>query len=426
MALHSNSKQVAASARKARERNLRLIRVFCSIIVVVAAFALGFFVRGEQTVLSALGFTALVGDEAAPGAEEQVNVFNSLSERVEEVEKLLADESLDSYDLDQTTAGVLSSWAEATQDPYLRYYDASQYAQLEQDDGDGYEGIGVLFGESNGNAYVVDVFDGSPAQIAGVQQGDFVVAIDGERGRQWSQTDVVAALDKQEGSEVMITWRRPETQGAEGGTEFSTALTITETSQTNVETVLGDGDVGMITLHQINGNAADLIRSAVENLESQGARAYVLDLRDVPGGYLSQAVEVANLFVRNGIIVQIQTADGITNRQASGEVVTDKPLVVLVNENTAAAAEVLAAALQDNQRATLVGQTTLGKGSVQVIRELSFGGALRYTAAYYLSPQGRGIDGLGVTPDFLVERQSGAADNQLSLAVETAQSSIAG
>ena len=151
-----------------------------------------------------------------------------------------------------------------------------------------------------------------------------------------------------------------------------------------------------------------------------------MDLRDVPGGYLSQAVEVANLFVRNGIIVQIQTADGITNRQASGEVVTDKPLVVLVNENTAAAAEVLAAALQDNQRATLVGQTTLGKGSVQVIRELSFGGALRYTAAYYLSPQGRGIDGLGVTPDFLVERQSGAADNQLSLAVETAQSSIAG
>lgn len=426
MAQHGNSKKVAASARKARERNLRIIRAFCSIIILVIVFCLGFFVRGDQTVLSALGFTALVGDQPAPGAEEQVNVYNSLSSRVEEVEDILANESLDSYDLDQATSSVFSSWAETTHDPYLRYYDSSQYAQLEQDGGDDYDGIGVLFGESNGNAYAVDVFEGSPAQIAGVHQGDYVVAIDGDRGRQWSQTDVVAALDREEGSDVVITWRRPETQGAEGGEEFSTALKVVEISQSNVDTVLGDGGVGVITLRQITGNSADLVRQAVEDLESQGAQAYVLDLRDVPGGYLSQAVEIANLFVRNGIIVQIQTTDGTSNRQASGEAVTDKPLAVLVNGNTSAAAEVLAAALQDNQRATLVGQTTMGKGSVQVIRELSFGGALRYTAAYYLSPQGRSIDGLGVAPDVMVERSEGGSDNQLSLAVETVQSAIAG
>lgn len=426
MAQHGNSKKVAASARKARERNLRIIRAFCSIIILVIVFCLGFFVRGDQTVLSALGFTALVGDQPAPGAEEQVNVYNSLSSRVEEVEDILANESLDSYDLDQATSSAFSSWAETTHDPYLRYYDSSQYAQLEQDGGDDYDGIGVLFGESNGNAYAVDVFEGSPAQIAGVHQGDYVVAIDGDRGRQWSQTDVVAALDREEGSDVVITWRRPETQGAEGGEEFSTALKVVEISQSNVDTVLGDGGVGVITLRQITGNSADLVRQAVEDLESQGAQAYVLDLRDVPGGYLSQAVEIANLFVRNGIIVQIQTTDGTSNRQASGEAVTDKPLAVLVNGNTSAAAEVLAAALQDNQRATLVGQTTMGKGSVQVIRELSFGGALRYTAAYYLSPQGRSIDGLGVAPDVMVERSEGGSDNQLSLAVETVQSAIAG
>ena len=426
MAQHGNSKKVAASARKARERNLRIIRAFCSIIILVIVFCLGFFVRGDQTVLSALGFTALVGDQPAPGAEEQVNVYNSLSSRVEEVEDILANESLDSYDLDQATSSVFSSWAETTHDPYLRYYDSSQYAQLEQDGGDDYDGIGVLFGESNGNAYAVDVFEGSPAQIAGVHQGDYVVAIDGDRGRQWSQTDVVAALDREEGSDVVITWRRPETQGAEGGEEFSTALKVVEISQSNVDTVLGDGGVGVITLRQITGNSADLVRQAVEDLESQGAQAYVLDLRDVPGGYLSQAVEIANLFVRNGIIVQIQTTDGTSNRQASGEAVTDKPLAGLVNGNTSAAAEVLAAALQDNQRATLVGQTTMGKGSVQVIRELSFGGALRYTAAYYLSPQGRSIDGLGVAPDVMVERSEGGSDNQLALAVETVQSAIAG
>lgn len=425
MAKHGDSKQLAASARKARARNLRLIRVFILIIVIAAVFCLGFFVRGNATVLSALGFTALVGDDSAK-AVEQRTVYNSLSQRVEEVEDTLSEESLDTFDLDQTTTGVLNALAEATEDPYLRYYDQAQYALLEQNAGDDYEGVGVLFGESDGTAYAVDVFDESPAQIAGVQQGDFVVAIDGDRTREWSQTEVLAALDREEGSTVVITWRRPATSGAEGGEEFTTALTCVKTSETNVESVLGDDGVGVITLRQISGNSTDLVRHAVESLESQGAQSYVLDIRDVPGGYLSQAVEIANLFVRNGIIVQIQTNSGISTRQASGEVVTDKPLAVLVNENTSAAAEVLASALQDNQRATLVGQTTMGKGSVQVLRELSFGGALRYTAAYYLSPQGRAIDGLGVAPDIIVDREEGAADNQLSLAIETAQSSIAG
>ena len=376
MPKHGDSKQLAASARKARARNLRLIRIFILVIVIAAVFCLGFFVRGNATVLSALGFTALVGDDPAKTVEQRT-VYNSLSERV-------------------------------------------------QNAGDDYEGVGVLFGESDGKAYAVDVFDDSPAQIAGVQQGDFVVAIDGDRTREWSQTEVLAALDREEGSTAVITWRRPATSGAEGGEEFTTALTCVKTSETNVTSVLGDGGVGVITLRQITGNSTDLVRSAVESLEAQGAQSYVLDIRDVPGGYLSQAVEIANLFVRNGIIVQIETNGGISTRQASGEVVTDKPLVVLVNGNTTAAAEVLASALQDNQRATLVGQTTMGKGSVQVVRELSFGGALRYTAAYYLSPQGRAIDGLGVAPDIIVDRNEGASDNQLSLAIETAQSSIAG
>lgn len=423
MPKHGDSKQLAASARKARARNLRLIRIFILVIVIAAVFCLGFFVRGNATVLSALGFTALVGDDPAKTVEQRT-VYNSLSERVEEVEDTLSEESLDTFDLDQTTTGVLNALATATEDPYLRYYDQAQYALLEQNAGDDYEGVGVLFGESDGKAYAVDVFDDSPAQIAGVQQGDFVVAIDGDRGRDWSQSEVVSALNRDEGSSVVITWRRPETAGAEGGEEFTTALTCSRSDEVNVESSLTDGGVGVIGLRQITSNSADLVQEAVDSLESQGAQAYVLDIRDNPGGYLTQAVDIANLFVRNGIIVQIETNGGISTRQASGEVITDKPLTVLVNGNTAAAAEVLAAALQDNRRATIVGQTTLGKGSVQVVRELTFGGALRYTAAYYLSPQGRDINGLGVVPDIVIEREDGGADNQLDLAVETAQSAI--
>lgn len=131
--------------------------------------------------------------------------------RVDEVEGILSEESLDSFDLDQATSSLLTSLAEATEDPYLRYYDQEHYSMLEQDGGEGYEGVGVLFGEYNGQAYAVDVFDGSSAQVAGVQQGDFVVAIDGDRSREWSQADVVSALSREEGATVVVTWRRPET-----------------------------------------------------------------------------------------------------------------------------------------------------------------------------------------------------------------------
>lgn len=176
-------------------------------------------------------------------------------------------------------------------------------------------------------------------------------------------------------------------------------------------------------MRQLTQTSADLVKQALADLGSQGALSFVLDIRDNPGGYLTQAVDLASLFVKSGSIVQIETKDGKSVKSATGNVATDKPLVVLVNENTAAAAEVLAAALQENQRATLVGASTLGKGSVQVVRDLSFGGALRYTAAYYLTPQGRTINDVGVTPDVSVGLGGEAgSDNQRSLALETAQS----
>ena len=174
--------------------------------------------------------------------------------------------------------------------------------------------------------------------------------------------------------------------------------------------------MGYMKVRQLTQTSADLVKQALADLGSQGALSFVLDIRDNPGGYLTQAVDMASLFVKSGSIVQIETKDGKSVKSATGNVATDKPLVVLVNENTAAAAEVLAAALQENQRATLVGASTLGKGSVQVVRDLSFGGALRYTAACYLTPQGRTINDVGVTPDVSVGLGGEAgSDNQRSL-----------
>ena len=155
--------------------------------------------------------------------------------------------------------------------------------------------------------------------------------------------EVTASLDRAEGDTVVVTWRRPATLEAEGGEEFTTTLACSKYDVKNVTTSL-EGTVGYVKVRQLTQTSADLVKQALADLGSQGALSFVLDIRDNPGGYLTQAVDMASLFVKSGSIVQIETKDGKSVKSATGNVATDKPLVVLVNENTAAAAEVLAAA----------------------------------------------------------------------------------
>lgn len=430
MAMHGDSSkkgapQHKASATEAARFRRRLGRAFAFVIVLAVAFCAGFFVRGYEPLMTSLGIGT--GESLQnPGQTVTGNTYDSVSARVAEVEGILQQDSLDSYDLDSTTSSILDSFVAATADPYLRYFDSARYAVYRQESAKGsYEGIGVLFGEYNGEAYVVDVFDGSSAQTAGVQEGDFVVAIDGDSSQKWTTAEVTNTLAACEAGEtIVVTWRRPSSLEADGGETFNTTLTTSAVSEPNVTSWI-DGSVGYVSIAQLSQNSATLVRDAVTSLTEQGATSFVLDLRDCPGGYLTQAVDIASLFVRSGVIVQVQTRDATTTKSASGDIVTEAPLVVLVNGNTAAAAEVLAGALQDSDRAELVGTTTLGKGSVQVVRELSFGGALRYTAAHYLTPLGRDFAGVGISPDFAVEASEGS-DNQRAIAMETAASLVQG
>ncbi len=414
---------LAASARFARTRNLRLAKFFAFLLIVAAAFVGGFVVRGDATLLDALGMSQFTGNDEVQTKASQTLQYNSLSARVGEVETVITEDSLDSYDLDTATSKVLDAFALSTQDAYLRYYDPSRYASLNQDASATGGGVGVLFSEYNGSAYAVDVFEGSPAQAADVRTNDVVVAIDGDRSHQWTATEVASALKRDEGEQVVITWRRGTTLDDTKGTEFTTTLACTNATVKNVTTELSDS-VGYIQLKQITQNSADLVRQAIADLDAQGAQSFVLDLRDNPGGYLTQAVDISSLFVKSGTIVRIQTKSADeTTKNATGTVATEKPLVVLVNGNTSSSAEVIAAALQDNQRATIIGAKTMGKGSVQVTHDLTFGGALRYTAAYYKSPLGHNIDGLGINPDIAIAA-AGDDDNQKTFALETAASLV--
>ena len=418
----------AARTRKMRERSYRVIRTLIAIIVVFIAFVAGFVMRGQGEFLSTLGFPETVtGVEKSVVADPAVvkkDVFNSVSMRVAEVEDALAADSLDEYELDVASEGALNSFGEASNDPNLRYYSPERYQSLLASQEQNYAGVGVLFSEYRGQAYAVDVFEGSQAQMEGVQEGDFVVSINGDNSQTWSRNEVTAVLSQANGSDVVITWRRPETLESDGGTEITTTLPSREYDEVNVTSEYDtERRVGYVKVRQFTQNAAALTQSSLTSLAEQGAGAFVLDLRDNPGGYLTQAVELASLFMNSGAVVEVRTRDGISAKNATGRSATNAPLVVITNKNTAAAAEVVAAALKESQRASVVGTKTMGKGSVQVMRELSFGGAMRYTAAYYLSPEGHDIDGVGVTPTVTLEA-SAEGDSQRDYANEVAASMV--
>ena len=421
MAKHGNTNKLAAVAARERKYNKRILRILSFVIVIAIAFVGGFALRSQEQFLATLGFDIPgVQKAGTQAADAKKTPYDSISARLSEVEDVLAKSDLNGYDLDEATKEVLKAFPNASEDKYLEYLDPTRYSAYVKDSSNGsYAGIGVLFSDYNGRAVVADVFSGSAAEAAGVQQGDVVVGIDGDTSHDWAVTETLSAVSRQAGDTVVITWMRPSSANADKGEQFTTALTCSTYNEENVTYSL-DGAVGYIKVRQLTQNTADLVDSALSDLLTQGATSYVLDLRDNPGGYLTQAVDVANLFVKTGVIVEVQTASGTSTKSASGKTTTDAPLVVLVNGYTSGASEVLAAALQDNQRATIVGETTFGKGSVQVVHELSFGGAIRYTAGYYKSPLGHDIDGVGVMPDVSISASEGGTDPQLVLAVETA------
>lgn len=400
--------------------NARVLKIMALCIGACLLFCAGFIVRGSHELMAHLGIE--VGESSTAGAVHATADIGEVSSRLNEVEETLIKDSLDFYDTDTATVEVVNAFLASTNDTYARYFDSGRYTSFVDVSSEQYPGVGVLFSEYDGQAYALDVFEGSSAEDEGVMPGDVVVAIDGDRSQAWTATEAINAVQREDGSTVVVTWRRPDAQDSSGGQEFTTTLVCSDYKEPNVATQLTNG-VGYISLKQFTQNSDTLVRQALDGLSGQGATSFVLDLRNNPGGYLTKAVDVASLFVKSGVVVEIQTIDATTTKQVSGAVATVAPLVVLINEETGGSAEVLAAALRDTGRATLVGTTTMGKGSVQVTTPLSFGGALRYTAARYQSPNGYAIDGVGVSPDVNVSlREGDEGDSQKELAIETAYS----
>ena len=284
-------------------------------------------------------------------------------------------------------------------DPYTRFLDPREFKEMQIDTSGELSGVGIQLSldKETKNLVVVSPIEGSPASRAGVQPKDVIVAIDGKSTKGMSTEDAVKLIRGQAGTTVTLTLKRKaQTLELPLTRERIELHAVDHQINTSADGV----KVGYIRLKQFNATATKDMRQAVKDLEEKGAQGYVLDLRSNPGGLLMASVEIARQWLNEGTIVSTKTRDGIQDvKRANGRALTTKPMVVLVNEGSASASEILSGALQDNNRAVLVGQKTFGKGLVQSVRPLSDGSGMTVTIAKYLTPSGRDIHKHGIDPD---------------------------
>ena len=292
-------------------------------------------------------------------------------------------------------------------DPHSSYMDATAYRDMQEETSGEFGGLGIEVSMENGLVKVVTPIDGTPAARAGLQSNDLITDVDGAPVKDLSLQQVVQKLRGPPGSKVRLKiTRKDQTQPIE------IELTREAIRMRSVRSHIEGGDIGYIRLTQFNERAADELTSAIGDLSKQvppdRLKGFILDLRNNPGGLLDQAVAVSNAFLSRGEIVSMRgrNPDDVQRFGAKpkpGDLTKGKPLIVLVNGGSASASEIVAGALQDQKRATIVGTRSFGKGSVQTIIPLGPGkGALRVTTARYFTPSGRSIQALGITPDIEV------------------------
>jgi carboxyl-terminal processing protease len=284
-------------------------------------------------------------------------------------------------------------------DPYTRFLDPREFKEMQIDTSGELSGVGIQLSldKDTKELVVVSPIEGSPASRAGVQPKDVIVSIDGKATKGMSTEDAVKLIRGQPGTSVKLQLRR-------SGKLVDTALVRERIELHAVDSRVNPGPngsrIGYIRLKQFNANAAKDMAAALRELEGKDVQGYVLDLRSNPGGLLMASIAIARQWLDEGVIVSTKTRDGIQDiKRANGRALTQRPLVVLVNEGSASASEILSGALQDNHRAVVVGEKTFGKGLVQSVRSLSDGSGMTVTIAKYLTPNGRDIHKHGIDPD---------------------------
>ncbi|MBD2411291.1 carboxyl-terminal protease [Nostoc calcicola FACHB-389] len=329
--------------------------------------------------------------------DETFNHQNWATVRQKVLEKPLSDSNA-AYTAIQTMLKSLD-------DPFTRFLDPEQYRSLQVNTSGELTGVGlqIALNTETGKLEVVAPIAGSPAEKAGIRPRDRILKIEGVPTENLTLDEAATKMRGPSGSLVTLVIER------DGEPETEIRLTRDRIALNPVVSELRVSEqgtpIGYLRLTQFNANASTELANAISSLEKKGAAAYILDLRNNPGGLLQAGIEIARLWLDSGTIVYTVNRQGIQGSfEASGLALTSDPLVILVNQGTASASEILAGALQDNGRAQLVGETTFGKGLIQSLFELSDGSGLAVTIAKYETPQHRDINKLGIKPDKVISQ----------------------
>lgn len=283
------------------------------------------------------------------------------------------------------------------QDPYAAYYTAEEYeAYITNINGD-YTGIGILLGQPNENgAVVLDIYEGYAAEAAGMQIGDRIIKVNDRSVCELTLEEISAEINGEVGATARLTVMRGEEQ-----MEFNV-----KSMQIHIERVssaLFNERTAYIRIDMFTGNCVSEFESALKDKTERGMRSLVIDLRNNPGGSLEDVVSIADTLLGNCTIVSVRSKEGTEQVYKGKGKGVSVPIAVLVNENSASASEILSAAVQDHQKGVIVGMTTFGKGIVQTTKPLAAGGWLKLTTDAYYTPNGKDINGVGITPDIEVD-----------------------
>ena len=346
---------------------------------------------------------------------KKIDLFGEV---LEKINKEYVDEVDQSKSMDAAINGLLQSL-----DPYSAYMTPESFSNMQTETSGEFGGLGIEVGMEAGVVKVISPIDNTPASKAGLKAGDYIVKVNEEQVQGKSLIEAVDLMRGPVGSSIEITVRR---RGIKKALIFNITREIIEVQSVNSKLI--DNSIGYIRLTSFNDNSSQQIKKKIEKLKkNKNLKGYILDLRNNPGGLLSQAIKISDFFLENGEIVSTKSRKISENRKwfaREGDIIEGKPLIILINYGSASASEIVAGALKDHKRAIILGESSYGKGSVQSIIPLKNRGAIRLTIAKYYLPSGKSISEVGVTPDIEIAETAenfkfnSDTDNQLNFALK--------
>ena len=372
-----------------------------------------------QKILLILFFSILLLNKSFSKNEEDIyQKIDLFSEVLDKINKEYVDEVNQGKAMDAAINGVLQSL-----DPYSAYMSPEMFNNMQTETTGEFGGLGIEVGMEAGVVKVISPIDNTPASRAGVKAGDYIVKINETQVQGKSLTEAVELMRGPVGTDIEITVRRV---GKKKAIIFNITREIIEIE--SVKSKILDDKIGYLRLTSFNENSSEQIKNKIKEIKKdKKIKGYILDLRNNPGGLLSQAIRISDFFLDYGEIVSTKSRKRSENRKwfsKKGDLIDGKTLIVLINYGSASASEIVAGALKEHKRAILIGENSYGKGSVQSIIPLKNKGAIRLTISKYYLPSGKSISEVGVTPDIEVEENSDVfvintdTDNQLNFALK--------